>query len=177
MEKNRLDKTIEQEFLENRILYLSGDITHEEAMEILFRLRTLEEKKIEPIKLYLSIQEISYRDALMLYDGIKLLHSEVHSYALGVLTSFSFFLFLAGTKRFILPHSYANIDRFEFSRRGQKNFLRGYKEYESKIKSYLKEITQEKSSSPLEEDFLSEDIFWTAKDLYDLGLATNYVGG
>ena len=93
-------------FMENRKVFLTGEITDETAATF-FREVMYLTKKAEPIKVYIFSGGGSVTAGKAIYDTMQCCGVEVHTYCIGLAASMAAILLAAGTKghRYILPHS------------------------------------------------------------------------
>ena len=102
------EMTIDELLLENRIIFLVGEINHQSATATIMRLLYLQNTKAGvDINLYINSFGGSVDDTLAIYDTIQFLDCDVATYCIGRAMSGAALVLSAGTpgKRFSLPHA------------------------------------------------------------------------
>jgi len=102
------EMTIDELLLENRVVFLTGEINHVSAARLMMQMFYLEhQKRGQKIDFYINSPGGSVDDTLAVYDTMRFLSSSVATYCLGRAYSGAALLLAAGTKgqRFILPHA------------------------------------------------------------------------
>ena len=100
--------TIDELLLENRIVFLIGEINHASASRVMMQMLYLEnQRRNQEISLYINSPGGAVDDTLALYDTMRFLSSPIATYCIGRAYSGGSVLLTAGTKgrRFILPHA------------------------------------------------------------------------
>ncbi|MDI9337496.1 MAG: ATP-dependent Clp protease proteolytic subunit [Alphaproteobacteria bacterium] len=103
-----INKKLEQYFFEKRAIYFWGGVDDKSAQKIVQQLLLLEyDKPGDPIKLYINSPGGVITSGLVIYDTIGLIHSPVHTIAMGLAASMGSILLCCGTPghRFIYPHA------------------------------------------------------------------------
>ena len=102
------EMTIDELLLENRIVFLIGEINHASAARIMMQMLYLENmKRGQEINFYINSPGGAVDDTLALYDTMRFLSSPVSTYCIGRAYSGGAVLLTAGVKgkRYILPHA------------------------------------------------------------------------
>jgi ATP-dependent Clp protease protease subunit len=102
------EMTIDELLLENRIVFLIGEINQASAARIMMQMLYLENmKRGQEINFYINSPGGAVDDTLALYDTIRFLSSPVSTYCIGRAYSGGAVLLTAGVKgkRYILPHA------------------------------------------------------------------------
>lgn len=102
------EMTIDELLLENRIVFLIGEINHASASRVMMQMLYLEnQRRNQEISLYINSPGGAVDDTLALYDTMRFLSSPIATYCIGRAYSGGSVLLTAGTKgrRFILPHA------------------------------------------------------------------------
>ncbi len=102
------EMTLDELLLENRVVFLVGEINHASAARLMMQMFYLEhEKRGQDIHFYINSPGGSVDDTLAIYDTMRFLSSPVNTYCLGRAYSGGAVLLTAGEKgkRFILPHA------------------------------------------------------------------------
>ena len=102
------EMTIDELLLENRIVFLIGEINHASASRVMMQMLYLEnQRRNQEISLYINSPGGAVDDTLALYDTMRFLTSPIATFCIGRAYSGGSVLLTAGTKgrRFILPHA------------------------------------------------------------------------
>ena len=102
------EMTLEEMLLENRVLFLVGEINHVSASRIMMQMLYLQSvKRDQDINLYINSPGGVVDDTLAIYDIMKFLNCDVATYCIGRAESGGAIILMAGKKgkRFILPNA------------------------------------------------------------------------
>jgi ATP-dependent Clp protease protease subunit len=102
------EMTIDELLLENRIVFLIGEINQASASRVMMQMLYLEnQRRNQEINFYINSPGGAVDDTLALYDTMRFLSSPIATYCIGRAYSGGSVLLTAGTKgrRFILPHA------------------------------------------------------------------------
>jgi len=102
------EMTIDELLLENRVVFLIGEINYQSAARVMMQMLYLEnEKRGRDINLYINSPGGSVDDTLAVYDTMRFLSSDVATYCMGRAYSGGSLLLTAGAKgkRYMLPHA------------------------------------------------------------------------
>ena len=102
------EMTIDELLLENRIVFLVGEINQASAARVMMQMLYLEnQKKGQDISFYINSPGGAVDDTLAIYDTMRFLSSPVATFCIGRAYSGGAVLLTAGTKgkRYILPHA------------------------------------------------------------------------
>ena len=102
------EMTLEEMLLENRVLFLVGEINHVSAARIYMQMLYLQSvKRDADINFYINSPGGVVDDTLAIYDVMKFLNCPVNTYCIGRAESGGAILFMAGKKgkRYILPNA------------------------------------------------------------------------
>lgn len=102
------EMTIDELLLENRVVFLFGEINHASAARLIMQMLYLENlKEGQDIHFYINSPGGVVDDTLAIYDTMSFLSSKVATYCIGRAYSGAAVLLSAGVKgkRFILPHA------------------------------------------------------------------------
>jgi ATP-dependent Clp protease protease subunit len=102
------EMTLEEMLLENRVVFLVGEINHVTASRVIMQMLYLQSvKKDQDINFYINSPGGVVDDTLAMYDIMKFLSCDVATYCIGRAESGGAIVFMAGTKgkRFILPNA------------------------------------------------------------------------
>ncbi len=102
------EMTVDQMLLENRVIFLVGEINHVSSYGVIMRLLYLQSiRKDQDIMLYVNSPGGSVDDTLAMYDTMKFLSCEVQTFVIGHAMSGGAVILAAGSKgkRYALPHA------------------------------------------------------------------------
>ena len=102
------EMTIDELLLENRVVFLIGEINHASAARLIMQMFYLENlKRGQEIHFYINSPGGAVDDTLAIYDTMRFMTSPVSTYCIGRAYSGGAVLLTAGTKgkRYILPHA------------------------------------------------------------------------
>jgi ATP-dependent Clp protease protease subunit len=102
------EMTIDEMLLENRVIFLVGEINYSSATGVIMRLLHLQNTKAGiDINLYVNSHGGSVDDTLAIYDTMQYLGCDISTTCIGRAQSGAAVILTAGTKgkRFILPHA------------------------------------------------------------------------
>src|SRR5205085_2174526 len=106
---NRYRKmTLEEMLLENRVVFLVGEINHVSASRVIMQMLYLQSvKKDQDINFYINSPGGVVDDTLAMYDIMRFLTCDIATYCIGRAESGGAIIFMAGKKgkRFILPNA------------------------------------------------------------------------
>jgi ATP-dependent Clp protease protease subunit len=100
--------TVDEMLLENRVVFLVGEIDHASATGVIMRLLYLQSiRKDQDINLYVNSPGGAVDDTLAIYDTMKFLTCDVATFCVGKAMSGGAVVLAAGTKgkRYALPHA------------------------------------------------------------------------
>jgi ATP-dependent Clp protease, protease subunit len=102
------EMTLEELLLENRVVFLVGEINHVSAARVIMQMLYLQSvKKDADINFYINSPGGVVDDTLAIYDIMKFLNCDIATYCIGRAESGGAIAFMAGKKgkRFILPNA------------------------------------------------------------------------
>jgi ATP-dependent Clp protease protease subunit len=100
--------TLEEMLLENRVVFLIGEINHVSASRVIMQMLYLQSvKRDQDINLYINSPGGVVDDTLAMYDIMRFLTCDVATYCIGRAESGGAVVFMAGKKgkRYILPNA------------------------------------------------------------------------
>lgn len=102
------EMTLDDLLLENRIIFLIGEISYRLAAEVIMKMLYLDNlKRGVEISLYINSPGGSVDDTMAIYDTMRFINSPVATYCIGRAQSGGAVILAAGAKgkRFALPHA------------------------------------------------------------------------
>ena len=169
------EMTIDELLLENRIVFLVGEINHASASRVMMQMLYLEnQRRNQEINFYINSPGGVVDDTLALYDTMRFLSSPIATYCIGRAYSGGSVLLTAGTKgrRFILPHAKVMIHQPYGGITGQAEDIRLQAEQIIKSKQILIDIiAKHTGQDPAQVRSDSErDMYFDAQEAKDYGL-------
>ncbi|MFI4917041.1 MAG: ClpP family protease [Phycisphaerales bacterium JB060] len=137
------EMTIDELLLENRVVFLIGEINFSSAARVMMQMLYLEDQKRgQQINFYINSPGGAVDDTLALYDTMQFLSSPVATYCIGRAYSGGAVLLTAGEKgkRYILPHAKVMIHQPYGGITGQAEDIRLQAEQIIKSKKALNDI-------------------------------------
>lgn len=159
---NLLQDEIYTKLMDNRIIFLNGEINDAKAVEVVSKLLYLDSLNNNDITIYINSPGGSVTSGLMIYDTIKYLKSDVSTISIGLSASIASILLMAGTKgkRKILPHSKVMLHEPSTTTDGKvtdvlivANQLKETRDILSTIIINNSSLTQKQVAKELEKDF------------------------
>ena len=102
------EMTLEEMLLENRVVFLIGEINHVSASRVIMQMLYLQSvKRDQDINLYINSPGGVVDDTLAMYDIMRFLTCDIATYCIGRAESGGAVVFMAGKKgkRYILPNA------------------------------------------------------------------------
>ena len=161
--------------LEDRIIFLTGEITDETANSVVAQLIFLEGKDPDKdISLYINSPGGSVSAGMAIYDTVNFIKCDVTTICVGLAASMGAFLLSSGTKgkRFALPNSEIMIHQPLGGARGQASDIEIQANHIKKIKEKINKILAEQSNQPLEkvQKDTDRDYYMSAEEALEYGL-------
>ena len=169
------EMTIDELLLENRVVFLVGEINYQTATGVIMRLLHLQNQKQDmDINLYINSHGGSVDDTLAVYDTMQHVGCDVATYCIGRAQSGGAMVLSAGTKgkRFILPHARVMIHQPYGVVTGQTTDVQIQAEEILKAKKQLNEILAHhtgKDIDQIQEDS-ERDRYFSALEAKEYGL-------
>ncbi len=169
------EMTIDELLLENRIVFLVGEINHASASRVMMQMLYLEnQRRNQEINFYINCPGGVVDDTLALYDTMRFLSSPIATYCIGRAYSGGSILLTAGTKgrRFILPHAKVMIHQPYGGITGQAEDIRLQAEQIIKTKRTLIDILAKHTGQDPEKvrEDSERDMYFDAQEAKDYGL-------
>lgn len=161
--------------LEDRVVFLSGEITDDVANLVVAQLIYLESKDpTKDIALYINSPGGSVTAGLAIYDTMKYIRCDVSTICIGMAASMGAFLLSSGTKgkRFALPNSEIMIHQVLGGSQGQASDVEIHTRQLLKMKKKLNTILAEnvgKEVSEVEKD-TDRDNYLSAEEAKTYGI-------
>ncbi|MFW6059472.1 MAG: ClpP family protease [Phycisphaeraceae bacterium] len=174
------EMTIDELLLENRIIFLVGEINHQTATAVIMRLLYLQNTKSGvDINLYINCFGGSVDDTLAIYDTIQFLDCDVATYCIGRAMSGAALVLAAGTpgKRFSLPHAKVMIHQPYGGVTGQTTDVQIQAEEIIKTKDTLNEIMARHTGQNVDQIATDSerDKYFSAREAKDYGIVDEVI--
>lgn len=176
-QSNRGERTydIYSRMLEDRIVFLSGEIDDISANIIIAQLIYLEGKdSTKDISLYINSPGGSVTAGMGIYDTMNYIKCDVNTICVGMAASMAAFLLSSGTKgkRFSLPNSEIMIHQPMGGAQGQASDIAIQAQHILRIKKKMNEILASNSGQPLDkiERDVDRDYYMSAQEALNYGL-------
>ncbi len=161
--------------LEDRIIFLTGEINDLSADIVIAQLIYLEGKDPEKdISLYINSPGGSVTSGMAIYDTMNYIKCDVSTICVGMAASMGAFLLSSGAKgkRFSLPNSEIMIHQPLGGAQGQASDIKIQADHIMKIKDRMNRILSANTSQPLKkiEKDVDRDNYMTAEEALKYGL-------
>ncbi len=161
--------------LEDRIVFISGEITDDVANSVVAQLIYLEGKNPDKdIAVYINSPGGSVTAGMAIYDTMNYIKCDVSTICVGLAASMGAFLLASGTKgkRFALPNSEIMIHQPLGGAQGQASDIQIRAKQIIKIKQKMNKILSEKTGQPLEkiEQDTDRDYYMEASEAQEYGI-------
>ncbi len=164
--------------LEDRIVFLSGEVDTAMANSVIAQLLYLETKDPQKdIYLYINSPGGSVTDGLAIYDTMRYIKCDVNTICIGLAASMGAFLLSSGTKgkRFALPNSEIMIHQPSGGVQGQATEIAIVAERIIKTKEKMNKILAENCGQTVKKiaSDVERDYYMDAKEAKEYGLIDN----
>jgi ATP-dependent Clp protease, protease subunit len=170
------EMTIDELLLENRVVFLIGEINQASAARVMMQMLYLENiGRGKDINFYINSPGGAVDDTLALFDTMRFMSSPISTYCIGRAYSGAAVLMAAGQKgkRFMLPHAKVMIHQPFGGVTGQAEDIRIQAEHIGKMKKQLNQILADccgKNADQLQRDS-ERDKYFNAEEAVAYGLA------
>jgi len=170
------EMSIDELLLENRVVFLIGEINQASAARVMMQMLYLENiKRGSEINFYINSPGGAVDDTLAIYDTMRFISSPVSTYCLGRAYSGGSILLAAGQKgkRYVLPHAKVMIHQPWGGVTGQAEDIRIQAEQIIKMKAELNKILSKHTGKDAEQIHRDSerDRFFSASEAVAYGLA------
>ena len=169
------EMTLDELMLENRVIFMIGEINQASAARVMMQMLYLEDQKRgQQINLYINSPGGAVDDTLAMYDTMQFISSDVATYCIGRAYSGAAVLLCAGEKgkRHILPHAKVMIHQPYGGITGQTTDIQIQAEQIVNTKGILNQIIADHTGQPVETVSADgeRDKFFTAEQAKEYGL-------
>jgi ATP-dependent Clp protease protease subunit len=167
--------SLDDMLLENRIVFLIGEISYARAAEVIMKMLYLDNlKRGTEISLYINSPGGSVDDTMAVYDTIQFVHSPVATYCIGRAQSGAALILASGTKgsRFALPHAKIMLHQPWGGVSGQAADIKIQAEEVLKAKAMINQILAKHTGQPVDRIAAEteRDRYMTAEQAHEYGL-------
>jgi ATP-dependent Clp protease protease subunit len=175
------EMTLEEMLLENRVVFLVGEINHVSASRCIMQMLYLQSvKRDQDINLYVNSPGGVVDDTLAIYDIMKFLSCDVATYCIGRAESGGAIVFMAGkkSKRYILPNAKVMIHQPFGGVYGQTADIEIQAEEILKTKNNLISIMSKCTGQSMDRvrDDSERDRFFGSKEAVEYGICDEVIG-
>ena len=166
---------IYSKLLEERIIFITGEINDAVANTVVAELLYLEAKdSTNDIDIYINTPGGSFTSGLAIYDTMNFIKCDVSTICIGMAASMAAFLLSSGTKgkRYALPSSEIMIHQPLGGAQGQASDIKIQAEHILALKKKLNSVLAANTGKPVEqiENDTDRDNYLTAEDALNYGL-------
>lgn len=176
---NIFENKIYQKLIDNRIIFLNGEIDDESASMVVAKLLYLDSISHEDIVIYINSPGGSVTSGLMIYDTIKYLKSDVSTIGIGLSASMASILLMSGThgKRKILPHGKVMLHEISTTTGGKISDILVAATEAKKTNEILSKIISENSKLNYEQikDNLNKDLWLDSNKALEYGIVDKVI--
>jgi ATP-dependent Clp protease protease subunit len=167
--------SLDDMLLENRIVFLIGEISYQRAAEVIMKMLYLDNlKKGTEISLYINSPGGSVDDTMAIYDTMRFVGSPIATYCIGRAQSGAAIILSAGTKgkRHALPHAKIMLHQVWGGVSGQAADIKIQAEEIIKAKRMINELLAKHTGQPIEKIAAEteRDRYMTAQEAHEYGL-------
>jgi len=167
--------SLDDMLLENRIVFLIGEISYQRAAEVIMKILYLDNlKRSSEISLYINSPGGSVDDTMAIYDTMRFVSSPVATYCIGRAQSGAAIILAAGTKgkRHALPHAKVMLHQPWGGVSGQAADIKIQAEEILKAKAMINDLLAKLTGQPVEKIIAEteRDRYLTAEEAHQYGL-------
>jgi ATP-dependent Clp protease protease subunit len=175
------EMTLEEMLLENRVVFLVGEINHVTASRVIMQMLYLQSvKRDADINFYINSPGGVVDDTLAMYDIMKFVQCDIATYCIGRAESGGAVVFMAGKKgkRFILPNAKVMIHQPFGGVYGQAADIEIQAEEILKTKDTLVKVMAQCTGQPPEKvrEDSERDRFFSAQEAVAYGICDEVIG-
>jgi len=169
------EMTLDDMLLDNRIIFLIGEINYARATEVIMKLLYLDNlKRATEINLYINSPGGSVDDTMAIYDTMRFVSSPVATFCIGRAQSGAAVILAAGSKgkRHALPHAKVMLHQPWGGVSGQAADIKIQAEEILKAKKLIVELLSKHTGQPVEKITAEteRDRYMTADEAKEYGL-------
>jgi ATP-dependent Clp protease protease subunit len=167
--------SLDDMLLENRIIFLIGEISYQRSAEVIMKMLYLDNlKRNSEISLYINSPGGTVDDTMAIYDTMQFVGSPIATYCIGTAQSGAAVVLAAGTKgkRHALPHAKIMLHQPWGGVTGQAADIKIQAEEILKAKTMINQILAKHSGQPIEKVAAEteRDRYMSASEAKEYGL-------
>jgi ATP-dependent Clp protease protease subunit len=167
--------SLDDMLLENRIVFMIGEISYQRAAEVIMKMLYLDNlKRDSEISLYINSPGGSVDDTMAIYDTMRFVSSPIATYCIGRAQSGAAIILAAGTKgkRHALPHAKVMLHQPWGGVSGQAADIQIQAEEILKAKVMINELLARLTGQPVEKISAEteRDRYLTAVEAHEYGI-------
>ena len=167
--------SLDDMLLENRIVFLIGEISYQRAAEVIMKMLCLDNmKRDSEISLYINSPGGSVDDTMAIYDTMRFVSSPIATFCIGRAQSGAAIILAAGTKgkRHALPHAKVMLHQPWGGVSGQAADIKIQAEEILKAKAMINELLAKLTGQQVEKiaSETERDRYMTAQEAHEYGL-------
>ncbi len=167
--------SLDDMLLENRIVFLIGEISYQRAAEVIMKMLYLDNLKHDSeISLYINSPGGTVDDTMAIYDTMRFVSSPVATYCIGRAQSGAAVILAAGAegKRHALPHAKVMLHQPWGGVSGQAADIKIQAEEVLKARTMINQILSRHTAQPIDkiEAETERDRYMTAEEAKEYGL-------
>lgn len=168
--------------LDNRIIYVDGEIDDEKAKDVIDQLLRLDIQSHKDITMYINSNGGAVSSGLAIYDTMNMIKSDVSTVGIGKCSSIASILLINGArgKRYILPNTSVmihEVSSFSTGKVGEmQNRLDHSKDLNYKIFKILAEKSN-KSYKQIKKEATGKDWWLSSSNALQYGIVDRILGG
>jgi ATP-dependent Clp protease protease subunit len=167
--------SLDDMLLENRIVFLIGEISYQRAAEVIMKMLYLDNmKRDSEISLYINSPGGSVDDTMAIYDTMRFVSSPIATFCIGRAQSGAAIILAAGTKgkRHALPHAKVMLHQPWGGVSGQAADIKIQAEEILKAKVMINELLAKLTGQQVEKiaSETERDRYMTAEEAHEYGL-------
>lgn len=168
--------------LDNRIIYVDGEIDDEKAKDVIDQLLRLDIQSHKDITMYINSNGGAVSSGLAIYDTMNMIKSDVSTIGVGKCSSIASILLINGArgKRYILPNTSVmihEVSSFSTGKVGEmQNRLDHSKDLNYKIFKILAEKSN-KSYKQIKKEATGKDWWLSSSNALQYGIVDRILGG
>jgi ATP-dependent Clp protease, protease subunit len=169
------EMTLDEMLLDNRILFMIGEINYRLSTEVIMKLLHLDNSKPgAEISMYINSPGGSVDDTMAIYDTMRFISSPIATYCIGRAQSGAAVILAAGKKgkRFALPHSKVMLHQPWGGVTGQASDIKIQAEEIIKARQMINEVLSKHTGRPIDQisQETDRDRYMTAQDALEYNL-------
>ena len=174
-----INSTIDEELINNRIIFLEGEINSKSANEIIKKVLYLDSQNKEPISLYISSPGGSVLSGMAIIDTLSIIESKVKTVAIGLCASMATIILMCGDERYATRNSEIMIhDIFSEAPLGKEIDIKRSLKKITKLRNVIINlfISKTKKDENKIEEALSYDNYMSSEEAKEFGIIDMIIG-